>query len=299
MLGIVNEPAPASLLKKVFVISPINKLDENGVDFTAVCLQQIIKPAAERAGGYAVPVRADEHHSPGSITAKVVTAILDADVCVADLTTRNPNVMYEVAIAHAAGKPVILLQQEDGGPPFDFTDERVIQYGLRVDQANEALRQLVKHFQNAHGDQEDARLAATMNPVRMLFGRMKAQASATDPEKDILHRLDVLSAEVRDLRHFQRPVLRPDSELRPSVGALQRDLSMARLRKGLKTQFWEDPDSLRAALDVLLPRLGQKDRHEFILMMESAVEAAKADRRAEASAAIDDALQYLEARLEG
>ncbi|MEE9963660.1 MAG: nucleoside 2-deoxyribosyltransferase [Propionicimonas sp.] len=189
-------------LKSVFVISPIGKLDADGNDFAKLCLEQIIRPAAKDCGGYAVPERADEHHKPGSVTAKVVTAILDADVCVADLTERNANVMYEVAIAHAANKPVILLQQEPGGPPFDFADERVIHYGLRVDQANTAREELVGHFKAARDEQEDPRLAATMNPVRLLFGQLKASAVASEPEQAVLFELQALRDEILGVQRF-------------------------------------------------------------------------------------------------
>lgn len=186
--------------KKIFVIAPIGKLDQDGTDFSKLCLEEIIKPAAKDCGGYAVPVRADEHHKPGSIAGKVVTSILDADVCIADLTDRNANVMYEVAIAHAADKPVILLQQEDGGPPFDFADERVIHYGLRVDEANAARAQLVAHLKAAHDDEKDERLSATMNPVRVLFSQLKATAQASAPEKAVLAELQNLRDDLRRLR---------------------------------------------------------------------------------------------------
>lgn len=193
-----SDPTKTDKLKTVFVISPIEKLDDDGIDFAKLCLEQIIKPAAKDCGGYAVPERADDHHKPGSVTGKIVSAIIDADVCVADLTGRNPNVMYEVAIAHAAGKPVILLQQEAGGPPFDFADERVIHYGLRVDLANRARGELVGHFKAAHEDEEDEALAKTMNPVRQLFAELMTKAKASEPQKALLDELQAVRLEVRE-----------------------------------------------------------------------------------------------------
>jgi hypothetical protein len=227
--------------KSVFVISPIGKLDEDSNDFAKLCLEQIIKPAAEDCGGYAVPERADEHHKPGSVTAKVVTAILDADVCVADLTGRNPNVMYEVAIAHAADKPVILLQQEQGGPPFDFADERVIHYGLRVDQANAARAELLGHFKSALHEKEDPRLAATMNPVRMLFGQLKASAVASEPEKAVLTELQAVRSELRRINQMQPLQRHPE----PSDGSSDVDASLLTLSRLLRRSGALDPEDLR------------------------------------------------------
>lgn len=219
-------------LKTVFVIAPIGKLDGDGNDFGKLCLEQIIKPAAKDCGGYEVPVRADEHHKPGSVAAKVVTAILDADVCVADLTGRNANVMYEVAIAHAAGKPVVLLQQEDGGPPFDFADERVIHYGLRVDLANTARAELVSHLRAAQEDEEDGRLKATMNPVRVLFGQLKAAAKASEPERAFIAELQAMRREVAELAFMVPRLMEPN--LRDSAIVRLPRVRRALLMRGLE-----------------------------------------------------------------
>lgn len=183
--------------KKIFVISPIDKL-RDGVDYTKIFLEQIVRPAAEKAG-FGPVVRGDEINTPGSIMAKVVIGILDAGVCVADLTDRNPNVMYEVAIAHAADKQVILLQQEEGGPPFDFADQRVIRYGILADAANRARDALAAQLENSSHDIEDERLVSALNPVRAVFRKMKTREDARPAEGEILDRLDMLGAQVRAL----------------------------------------------------------------------------------------------------
>lgn len=52
---------------------------------------------------------------------------------IADVTGRNPNVMYEIGIAHTLGKTVILLTQEVHDIPFDFRGYRHIDYADNVD----------------------------------------------------------------------------------------------------------------------------------------------------------------------
>lgn len=104
--------------------------------------------------------------------------------------------MYEVAIAHAADKPVILLQQEQGGGPFDFSHERVIRYGLRVDEANAAMKTLAEHLLHANDDQEDDFLKTTMNPVRSIFKQISVETKADDTDKYILGRLEDLANKV-------------------------------------------------------------------------------------------------------
>jgi len=86
----------------------------------------IIKPAAEEAGMRSL--RADEIFGPTEIVKDVWKAINDAEIIVAELTTRNPNVMYELGLCHAIGKPVIMLSQNIDDIPFDLKSLRCILY---------------------------------------------------------------------------------------------------------------------------------------------------------------------------
>ena len=60
--------------------------------------EQIIKPALEDAGFDVA--RADSVLSQQNILRDVIKGIATADLVVADLTTSNPNVMYELGICH-------------------------------------------------------------------------------------------------------------------------------------------------------------------------------------------------------
>ncbi|MDQ3818776.1 MAG: nucleoside 2-deoxyribosyltransferase, partial [Acidobacteriota bacterium] len=66
-----------------------------------------IKGAADDVGAYAE--RVDEQIFTEGILDRIFNQISKADIVVADMTGRNPNVFYEVGYAHALGKKVILL----------------------------------------------------------------------------------------------------------------------------------------------------------------------------------------------
>lgn len=72
--------------------------------------------------------RADDFFSQNSIMHEVWSAITQAAILIADCTGKNPNVFYEIGIAHAIGKPVILITQNQDDVPFDLRHIRYIQY---------------------------------------------------------------------------------------------------------------------------------------------------------------------------
>lgn len=107
-------------------LSPIRKRADDVAEF-------IIGPALADVAGRGLEVgrllRADHEVTPGSITVQIVRAIADAQVVIADLTGRNPNVYYELALAHAFGQRVVVLVDNVSHLAFDMKDARVIEIG--------------------------------------------------------------------------------------------------------------------------------------------------------------------------
>ena len=90
---------------------------------------KIYKPAIEKAG--LIPIRADnEIFGTGKIIDQIWSGINGARVLVAELTSRNPNVFYELGLAHALKKPVVLVSSNEDDVPFDLHHIRVIYYDV-------------------------------------------------------------------------------------------------------------------------------------------------------------------------
>lgn len=91
-------------------------------------------------------VRADLDPTPGQVTAQIMRHLLESDVVIADLTGRNPNVYYELGVAHAFVKPVVIMVDKASTLTFDTQNERVITIGdegsVGVSQAETAKEQL-------------------------------------------------------------------------------------------------------------------------------------------------------------
>lgn len=88
---------------------------------------KVYDPAIRKAG--LIPVRADtEIFGTGKIIDQIWRGINQAKVLVAEMTSRNPNVFYELGLAHALNKPVVLVSASKDDVPFDLQHIRVIYY---------------------------------------------------------------------------------------------------------------------------------------------------------------------------
>ncbi|MBA1195557.1 hypothetical protein G7011_00320 [Pseudomonas plecoglossicida] len=73
-------------------------------------------------------LRGDEKLESGDIFRKILVLIASARIVVANISGRNPNVFYELGIAHALGKQVILLAQSESQVPFDVQSKPIVFY---------------------------------------------------------------------------------------------------------------------------------------------------------------------------
>ncbi len=109
-----------------FVISPIGQDNSTTRKRSDDLLEYIIRPVVEGLG--MIAQRADEIGHPGNITSQVVRKLVESKMVIADLTDRNPNVFYELAIRHVLNKPVVHMFSGDSELPFDIKIYRAIKY---------------------------------------------------------------------------------------------------------------------------------------------------------------------------
>lgn len=101
--------------------------------------KEVFRPAIEAAG--LAPVRADSLFRSSDIVSDIWHFITTCRIALADLTGRNPNVFYELGLAHAATKPVLLLTQDIQDVPFDLRQLRIINYDTKHPKWAEMLRE--------------------------------------------------------------------------------------------------------------------------------------------------------------
>jgi hypothetical protein len=72
--------------------------------------------------------RADEIFGTDSLIEDIWASIVGSTFVVADLTTKNANVLYEVGMAHTVGRPVVIITQDMNDVPVDLRHRRCIVY---------------------------------------------------------------------------------------------------------------------------------------------------------------------------
>lgn len=110
---------------KCFIITPIGDDTDPIRRHIEGIIDAALRPALEDKYDLVVAHRISE---PGSITKQIITEIYSAKLIVANLTNRNPNVMYELALRHSLGKPVIMIAEKGTPLPSDIVMERTIFY---------------------------------------------------------------------------------------------------------------------------------------------------------------------------
>jgi hypothetical protein len=92
-------------------------------------------------------LRTDQETTLQAIDRRIQEGIRRADIMIADITGHNPNVMYEIGVAHALGKQTLLIRHDNLVIPFDIRYHEFMDYSM--DQAEDCSLRLAKRLRDA------------------------------------------------------------------------------------------------------------------------------------------------------
>jgi len=100
------------------------------------------------------PIRTDKITFVGNIVDIIRQGLFSSDCTIAEITDARPNVMYEIGLAHAYGKPVIMFTKRESisDLPFDIKNERIFIYEdnfAGLDEILKAVLMEIKQTTNA------------------------------------------------------------------------------------------------------------------------------------------------------
>lgn len=272
------------MAKSCFVISVIGEDQSDERKHADLLKDHIVSPVVT-ALGFDKPTRADNIAVPGMITNQIVSAILDSDLVIADLSYENGNVFYELAIRHAAQKPVIHIAINDAKLPFDNAQARTIFFGTQVDEADTAKSDLKKAIEAVEKSSDP-----TDNPIgkALQIGRVagskdihaESLAALLEGQADLLNSTGGMTRQLRELTnllkstnpHAINDTIYSDpnlggalSRFHPLGGALSRPHPLAN-----KTEY----ENTLLKLGLLGRRLEEKQRREGLSESSSAESAS-------------------------
>lgn len=196
------QPRPGAEAPYCFVICPFGGWHDR-------YYEEIYRKAAEEAGLECR--RVDDLYRPGAIVQEIWELIQNARIMIAELTGKNANVFYELGLAHASGKTVILTAQSLEDVPYDLRQLRVIPYStLDPDWARDLRTKLKESLEQVLVDPESGVLA----PFRS--GRVRQPATRDQAHTSISE----LDQKLTALRAEIAPLVRVVERLEPYRSAL-------------------------------------------------------------------------------
>ena len=243
------------------MIAPIGESGSEVRKRSDQVLKHIIRPAVQGCGYD--PIRADQISEPGLITSQVIQHIVDDNLVVADLTGRNPNVFYELAIRHAIRRPLVQLINKDEQIPFDVAATRTIPVDHRdldsVEEAKDKIASQIKSLESNSSELE--------TPISVSLDLQMLRQSDNPEQRSLADVLSVLtelrtSVNALESRYNKRPEISP---------LLIDEITMHSRRMGyMFDQFSEVYELVDTKEDTKLSKMLQDMRHMMMEMQERA-----------------------------
>lgn len=261
--------------KNCFVIMPIADCDGYEKGHFAHVYDDIIKPAIDKTEFTAI--RADEVKETNFIHLDILKKLIDAPIAVCDLSTRNPNVLFELGIRQAFDKPVVLIQEKGTPKIFDIAPLRYLEYSKEMKyhevlESQKSLQEAIEATKAAEGD------SGNINSIVKL---MALSSPAIIPNLDNSNKevlaLDVMRSQMNDLKMMMEMMVhegRKDISRRSSIAAIEYERIVNKLDKisSLKMDI-EQADReytklMRDTEEIMMNCGGELDHRMFKYLMD-------------------------------
>ena len=248
--------------KKCFIVTPLGAVGSETRKKAEGVIESVLRPVLEKDFKYEVIVP-HEIDQLGSITQQIIIHLLNDELVIANLTGLNPNVMYELAVRHAARKAVVCIAEEGTVLPFDIAAERIAFYDDKMAGVNILKKKLAGAIESAEQDQEHD------NPIyraKMGFEMQKVVVEkATSTEDYMFKMIEEMQSMLRRMDAFNqyyrdRPL---SAEL---YGPATRRLLRLRISSMKKGEII-DRERIQERLDAISP-VGRARLMDFSLNME-------------------------------
>ena len=202
-----------------FIITPIADVEGYPDGHFGHVFDNIISPSCEQAGYKAV--RADHVKETNLIHLDILQKLIAAPIAICDLSTRNPNVLFELGIRQAFDKPVVLIQEKDTPRIFDIAPLRYLEYSKDM-KYHEVLDTQTKLKDSLQATAKAEGKAGNINSIVKLMA-LSSPAQIPDVENKEGLSLDYMRSEMREMRKMVEMAMMDDRKRgrRGSISAIE------------------------------------------------------------------------------
>ncbi|MGN6553457.1 MAG: hypothetical protein ACTHLW_07020, partial [Verrucomicrobiota bacterium] len=250
-----------------FIIMPIGDPDGYSKGHFQHVHEDLVAPACNMAGY--TPVRADEVKQTNLIHLDVLQKLIDSPMAICDLSSRNPNVLFELGLRQAFDKPVVLIQEIGTPKIFDIAPLRYTEY--RKERVYHEVLEDQKSISQAICATRDAKKESINSIVKLLsITKPATLPEVAETNKDPA--LQVIRAELSELRlelrQFAGSSRRPSErdrmefeQLRDMFRELEFRLAKSESKKEAEMVLLRAEDLMRSMMS--RPDLTVREAHEM------------------------------------
>lgn len=156
----------------------------------------------------------------GLIHERIVNNIYNDDIVVCDVSSKNPNVMFELGMRLAFDKPTIIIKDEKTSYSFDTGVIEHLSYPSSL-RFNEIVRFKESLITKINATYEKSQIEPNFSPFLKTFGNKivpaKIQQKEIAESQYIINQLELIKMEMRDLRRMNQREVPVERELPLSI----------------------------------------------------------------------------------
>lgn len=215
-------------IQECFIIMPISDPDGYDSGHFKHVYDNIIKPACNLADYEAY--RADDNESTNMIHDVILKKILKAPMAVCDLSSLNPNVMFELGIRQAFDMPVVLIQEKGTKRVFDLAPIKTIEYpkGMVYHEVIAFQEKLSIAIKSTF--EESSKPDNSNSIVKFLALQSAARIPDISGNEETM-KFNILQSEMSEIRHLLQRSLANNSSTAPTDPTLPWEVTDSRARE--------------------------------------------------------------------
>ncbi|MFH1264341.1 MAG: hypothetical protein ABIK89_01345 [Planctomycetota bacterium] len=218
------------------------------------------------------PRRGNSPTTPGFILADVLQELETAEIVIADLTNLNPNVLYELGIAHTRCDSVILVAREQEELPFDLASMRCIFFDLTSPAGRkEFMDRLFRTIEDLKKAAVPTIIEKPLDRTNVIIEDLRVLGSL--PERDLRHQIVWFSGSLGALAISEDEPVKPEDKAYHDALLTEKETLRKLAEMGCNVRCIITPPTLRALAPEEHPRQPQR----LVMRMKTLVKLLKSN----------------------